>query len=63
MFSGCAIISADNPPLPEMFSDSSLGYTPRDIDALSENIHLLLNDEQLRLDYCKRAEERAAAFF
>ncbi len=62
MSSGCAIISADNPPLPEMFYGSSLEFIPRDVTDLSTKIQHLLNDEQLRRDYCRRGQERALAF-
>ena len=62
MSSGCAIISANNPPLPEMFAGCSLTYMPRDIGDLKEKIQLLLDDEQSRLNYSGQAEARAMDF-
>lgn len=62
MSSGCAIVSCDRSPLPEMFDDCSLEYSARDIHDLSRKMRLLLEDRSLRSDFGKRARERADNF-
>lgn len=62
MASGCAIVSADQPPLPEMFQGASLEYEARDINHLVEQIHRCIDHEDLRRKMKIRAIKRAEAF-
>ena len=62
MSSGCAIISSDRPPLPEMFGENSLVFTSRDIENMGQKIHACLNDEALRGKFGKQALERSRSF-
>ncbi|MBN1515449.1 glycosyltransferase family 4 protein [Candidatus Sumerlaeota bacterium] len=62
MASGCAIVSTDRPPLPEIFQDCTLECRARDIDGLAERMRRCIENEALSNDLRKRARDRAAAF-
>ena len=62
MSSGCTIISSDRPPLSEIFAGSSLVFTSRDVEGLSQHISACLSDDKLRTEMGKRALERSLAF-
>jgi len=62
MSSGCAIISSDRPPLPEMFKGCSLEFRARDIENMVLQLRTCLEDEALRCDLKARSAERAEAF-
>jgi len=60
---GCVCISANNPPLPEIFGDAALYYPPRDGKVLAETIKTVLswNDYQ-RNNVSEYAKRRASQF-
>ena len=62
MTSGCAVVSSDRPPLPEMFAGASLEYRARDVRNLAEQIRLLLERDDLRQALKQRARLRATTF-
>lgn len=62
MSSGCAILSSDNPPLPEIFQDAALYYPARNAAALAARLAELLDSPQMRRQLSDRALERAAFF-
>ena len=62
MSSGCAILSSDNPPLPEIFHDAALYYPARNAAALAARLAELLDSPQIRRQLSERALERAAFF-
>jgi len=62
MSSGCTVISSDRSPLPEIFAGSSLVFSSRDVEGLSQQIRVCLSDENLRIEMSKRALQRSLAF-
>ena len=62
MAAGCVILSSDKPPLPEMFSGSSLDYKARDVSVLSKKIIEVLEDRNLQLKLKKLSSKRATYF-
>lgn len=62
MSSGCAIVSSDRPPLPEMFSGNSLVFSAGDIEDMGDKIRVCLSDEPLRDEIGKGAALRAQDF-
>lgn len=62
MTAGCAIISNDKPPLPEMFDNASHIYRSRDIMHLSEKMSEVMNEAQLRKTLKARSLKRAERF-
>ncbi len=62
MAAGCAIVSSDCPPLPEMFQGASLEYGARNIDQLAGQIRLAATNAALRSKMQGEARKRAAAF-
>jgi glycosyltransferase involved in cell wall biosynthesis len=62
MSSGCAIVSSDRAPLPEMFGESSLQFPSRNIDALKDRILTYLHNDDLRSEMGERAQRRASDF-
>lgn len=63
MSHGCLCISADNPPLPEIFKDAAIYYPPKDVKALAELIRDTLSwDNQQRTEISGQARKRAAKF-
>lgn len=63
MANGCVCISADNPPMPEIFGDSAVYYPPKNAKALAETIQTVItwNSDQ-RNEASERARNRAAEF-
>ncbi len=62
MSSGCAILSSDNPPLPEIFQDAALYYPARNAAALAARLAELLDSRPMRQQLSDHALERAAFF-
>ena len=62
MSSGCALISSDRPPLPEVFQGASLEYRSRDVEGLAGMIQTCLRNDALRLAIKARALQRAEEF-
>ena len=62
MSSGCAILSSDNPPLPEMFRDAALYYPARGGAGLAARLAELLDSPETRRELSHRALERADFF-
>ena len=62
MSSGCAILSSDNPPLPEIFQDAALYYPARNAAGLAARLAELLDSPQMRQQLSELALERAAFF-
>lgn len=62
MTSGCAVVSCDKPPEPEMFQDAALFYPPRDARALADRLAQVLRDEGVRQELSQTALARAAFF-
>ena len=60
---GCICIAADNPCLPEIFSETAIYYPPHNIKVLAERIQTVLafNDSQ-RNEASKLARKRGAGF-
>ena len=63
MTNGCICISADNPCLPELFSDAAIYYPPKDNQALSREIRRVLSwDDSQRKVMTQKARIRASEF-
>jgi glycosyltransferase involved in cell wall biosynthesis len=62
MAAGCAIISADRPPLPEVFAGASLEYPARDVRRLAEQIVEVVGQWALQSSLRERARARSRAF-
>ncbi len=63
MSNGCVCIAADNPCLPEIFSDAALYYPPGKGDILAEKILTTINyDENERIKISGIAKKRASQF-
>jgi len=62
MSSGCAIISSNRPPLPEILAGCSLEFRSRDVDNMAEQIRSCLEDEMRRGELKAGARERAQDF-
>ena len=62
MSSGCAIISSDQQPLPEIFRDCSMEFCARNVDDLAFKMQVLMRDEQQRSALKGRALKRAEEF-
>lgn len=63
MAHGCICISADNPCLPEIFSDSAIYYPPKDAHSLAEAIKTVLSfDDNQRKTLSEKARQQAAKF-
>jgi glycosyltransferase involved in cell wall biosynthesis len=63
MSHGCLCISADNPPLPEIFAEGALYYQSKDGKSLAEAIQTVYSwDNHQRHRRCKRTKRRAADF-
>lgn len=62
MSSGCAIVSSDQPPLPEIFGGCSMEFCSRNIEDLAFKMQRLMSDEQLRADLKRQALNRAQDF-
>ena len=62
MTSGCAIISSDQPPLPEIFGSCALEFGSRDVEALTLKMHSVMSDKRL-LDSLKEQALKRAPFF
>jgi len=60
---GCVSISADNPPLPEIFGDAAIYYPPKKRDLLAKAIFSILKwDNNHRNKASERAKKQAAKF-
>lgn len=62
MASGCAIISADRPPLPEMFGENVLVFSSRDVEDMGRQIRTCLGDEMMRNEIGVSAHRRSLDF-
>jgi glycosyltransferase involved in cell wall biosynthesis len=62
MASGCAIISGDKPPLPEMFNGCALEFKARDVDGIVAGMVAYVNDEGLRTAKKQLAAQHAKIF-
>jgi len=62
MATGCAIVSSDAPPLPEMFQGCSLQYRSRDIRHLALQMCRYAEDEGLRHEMKSLASKRGDTF-
>lgn len=60
---GCICVVANNPCLPEVFSDVAIYYPPANEKTLAEEIQKVLNwDNYRQQEFAERAKKRAAAF-
>lgn len=62
MTSGCAIVSCDSAPLPEMFAGCSLEYKSRDTEGLARALGRIHGDEALRQALSYKALVRSGDF-
>ncbi len=62
MSSGCAIISSDQPPLPEILRGCSMEFRSRDIEDLATKMQLIMSDNLKRKNLKRRALKRAQDF-
>jgi len=63
MSHGCISISADNPPLPEIFGDTAIFYSPKRYECLIGAIQTVLRWDNYKLkEISERAKEQAAKF-
>ena len=63
MAHGCICIAADNPCLPEIFSDAAIYYPPKDYKALANAIQTVISwDKNQRNEASQRARKRTAQF-
>lgn len=60
--SGCALVLGDIPTLREVWADTAVFVDPNDHDALAGALTDLIEDEERRLHFAKRAERRAREF-
>ena len=64
MAHGCMCISAENPPMPEIFRDAAIYYPPKDDKVLVEAIRSVLSwSSNRRSEAFERAKQRAAQFY
>jgi len=60
---GCISISSDNSPLPEIFGDAAIYYSPKEVELLAETVKSVSEwDNHQRGEASKKARERAAEF-
>jgi glycosyltransferase involved in cell wall biosynthesis len=59
MASGCRVITSNTSSLPEITGDSCIKVTPGDIDSITQNIEILLNEDK---KINKKAIQRAKSF-
>jgi glycosyltransferase involved in cell wall biosynthesis len=62
MSSGCAIVSSDCPPLPEILRGCTLEFIARDIEEMGRQICACIEDENLRKQISRRAIARSGDF-
>lgn len=62
MACGTPVITSNTSSLPEVVGEGGIMINPRDIDALTEAIHKVLNDEELRKELSKKGLQRAKKF-
>lgn len=59
---GCPVITSRVSSLPEVAGDAAVLIDPLDVDELTDQIELLLGDDELRRQFISRGRERAKAF-
>jgi glycosyltransferase involved in cell wall biosynthesis len=63
MSNGCVIISNDNSPMPEIFKDAAVYYSPKDSQSLAKMIESVFNwDSSQREKMARLAKNRASDF-
>ena len=62
MSSGCAVISSDTPPLPEIFDKSSLEYTSRNVEDMVSKMKNLTDNEHSIAELKNKALDRSQFF-
>lgn len=56
------VITSNTSSLPEVAGDAAILIDPRDTDALAAALDRILEDEELRTDFCRRGLEQAKKF-
>ena len=59
MACGCPVITSNTSSLPEVVGDAGIMIDPNDIDGLTESMHKILTDKELREEMSKKSLERA----
>jgi glycosyltransferase involved in cell wall biosynthesis len=62
MSSGCAILCADVPPMPEIIGDSAVYYSPRNVEQLARRMIEISRDLEIRDRLREKGLERAKHF-
>ena len=62
MACGCPVITSNTSSLPEVVGDAGIMINPYDIDSLTESIHKILADNDLKKELSKKSLERAKFF-
>ena len=62
MASGCPVITSNTSSLPEIAGDAAILLNPEDVEELSANIVLLINNKELREEMTAKGLQRAKTF-
>ena len=62
MACGCPVITSNTSSLPEVVGDAGIMIDPNDIDGLTESMHKILTDQDLREEMSRKSLERAEMF-
>ena len=62
MACGCPVITSNTSSLPEVVGDAGIMIDPNDIDSLTESMHKILTDNELRKEMSRKSLERAGMF-
>ena len=62
MACGCPVITSNTSSLPEVVGDAGIMIDPFDVDSLTESMHKILTDNDLKKELSKKSLERAKLF-
>jgi len=62
MACGCPVITSNTSSLPEVVGDAGIMIDPFDVDSLTESMHKILTDNDLKKELSKKSLERAKFF-
>lgn len=62
MSCGCPVITSNTSSLPEVVGDAGIMIDPVDVDSLTESMHKIITDNDLKKELSKKSLERAKLF-
>jgi glycosyltransferase involved in cell wall biosynthesis len=62
MACGCPVITSNTSSLPEVVGDAGIMIDPNDINSLTESMHKILTNKEIREDMSRKSLERAEMF-